>query len=44
VVDVEVLLAHDAKGADGGQRAAVLTVQFVEPVTDRNQLALLAAR
>ncbi|MFP5380589.1 MAG: hypothetical protein ACLGHP_12750, partial [Vicinamibacteria bacterium] len=26
VVDVEVVLGHDAEGADGGQRAAVLAV------------------
>ena len=44
VVDVEVVLGHDPKGADGGQRAAVLAVQLVDVVTDHDQLALLAAR
>ena len=44
VVDVEVVLGHDPKGADGGQRAAVVAVQLVDAVTVHNQLALLAAR
>ena len=44
VVDVEVVLGHDPKGANGGQRAAVLAVQFVDSVAVYNQLALLAAR
>ena len=44
VVDVEVVLGHDPEGADGGQRAAVLAVQFVDSVTVYHQLALLAAR
>jgi hypothetical protein len=29
-VDVEVVLGHDPKGAHGGQRAAVLSVQVVD--------------
>jgi hypothetical protein len=44
VIDVEVVLTHDAEGANGGQRAAVLAAQLVDAVTDRDQLALLAAR
>ena len=44
MVDVEVVLGHDPKRADGGQRTAVLAVQFVDVVTDHDQLALLTAR
>ena len=44
VVDVEVVLGYDPKGADGGQRAAVLAVQFVDSVAVHNQLALVAPR
>ena len=44
MVDVEVVFGHDPKGADGGQRAAVLAVQLVDAVAIDNQLALLAAR
>ena len=44
VVDVEVVFGHDPKGADGGQRAAVLAVQLVDTVAIDDQLALLAAR
>ena len=44
VVDVEVVFGHDAKGADGGQRAAVFAVQLVDAVTVNDQLALVAAR
>ena len=43
-IDVEVVLGHDPKGTDGGQRAAVLAVQLVDTVTMQDQLALLAAR
>ena len=43
-VDIEVALGHDPERADSGQRAAVLAVQFVDVVTDHDQLALLAAR
>jgi len=44
VVDVEVVLRHDPKGADGGQRAAVLAVQLIDVVTVHDQFASLAAR
>jgi hypothetical protein len=44
MVGVEVVLGHDPKRADGGERAAVLSVQLVDTVTDGDQLALLAAR
>ena len=44
VVDVEVTLGHDPKGADSGQRPAVFAVQLVDAVTDHDQLAFLAAR
>jgi hypothetical protein len=44
VVDVEVAFGHDPEGADGGQRAAILGVQFVDVVTNHDQLALLASR
>jgi hypothetical protein len=43
VLGVEVLFGHDSERADGGQRAAVIGVQFVHPVTIDHQLALLAA-
>ncbi len=43
-VDVEVVLRYDSKGADSGQRAAVVAVQLVHVVADHDQLALLAAR
>jgi hypothetical protein len=42
-VDVEVVLGHDAEGADGGQRSAVLAIQLIDAVADRDQLALLTA-
>jgi hypothetical protein len=44
VVNVEVVLGHHAEGADGGQRAAVLAVQFVDTVAMYDQFALFAAR
>jgi hypothetical protein len=44
VVDVEIVLGHDPKGANGGRRAAVLAVQFVDSVAVHNQLPVLAAR
>ncbi len=44
VVDAEVVLRHDPEGADGGQRAAVLAVQLVDVVADRDEFAFLAAR
>jgi hypothetical protein len=44
VVDVEVVLRHDSKGANGSERAALLAVQLVDMVTMHDQLALLAAR
>jgi hypothetical protein len=44
VLDVEVLFGHDTEGADGGQRAAVIAIQFVHAVTVNDQLALMAAR
>jgi hypothetical protein len=44
VVDVEVVLGHDPKGGDGGQRAAILAIQLVDTVTKRDQLALLPTR
>ena len=44
MVDVEVLFGHDAEGADGGQRAAVLAVQLVDAIAVDDQLALVAAR
>jgi hypothetical protein len=44
VVDVQVVLGHDTKGVNGGQRAAVLAVQLVDAVADRDQLALLSSR
>ena len=44
MVDIQVLLGYDAKGAERGQRAAVLAVQLVDTVADRDQLPLLPAR
>jgi hypothetical protein len=43
VVDVQIVLGHDTKGANGGQPAIFLAVQLVDAVTDRDKLALLAA-
>ena len=37
-------VGHDAEGANGGQRAAVLALQFVDTVAQSDQLALFAAR
>jgi hypothetical protein len=44
VADVEIVLGHDTNGADDSQCSVVLAVQFVDTVTIKDQLALLAAR
>ncbi|MFN2444512.1 MAG: hypothetical protein ABR606_02815 [Vicinamibacterales bacterium] len=43
-VSIEILFGHDAEGADGGQRAAILAAQLVDTVAIDHKLALLAAR
>ena len=39
----QVLGADGAEGADGRQRAALSAIQFVDPFTYANQLAILTA-
>jgi hypothetical protein len=41
---LQIVLRHDAKRADGGQRTAVFTVEFVDSLAIYNQLSLVAAR
>src|SRR5262249_39848485 len=41
---IEIVFRHDPKGADGGQRPAVLAVQAVHSVAVDDQFALIAAR
>ena len=43
MVGVEVLFGHHSERADGGERPAVLAIEFVNAVTINDQLALLAA-
>jgi hypothetical protein len=44
LVGGEVPFGYDSESADGGQRAAVLTIKLVHTVAIDDQLALLAAR
>lgn len=41
---IKIVFRHDAKRADGGQRAAVFAVELVDSVAINDQLPLVAAR
>jgi hypothetical protein len=36
-VKIEVVFRHDAECADGGQRTAIVTVEFVNPITVKDR-------